>query len=72
MTLCSAKNDVLFRDIELAIRKMRITHLSMTPTVAALVRANNVPLVKFLVTAGEALTPKVRMDWAGKGLWQGK
>ncbi|EFE39833.1 nonribosomal siderophore peptide synthase SidC [Trichophyton verrucosum HKI 0517] len=72
MTLCSAKNDVLFRDIEHAIRILRITHLSMTPTVAALVRANNVPLVKFLVTAGEALTPKVLMDWAGKGLWQGR
>ncbi|EFQ97796.1 surfactin synthetase subunit 3 [Nannizzia gypsea CBS 118893] len=72
MALCSAKNDVLFRDIEHAIRILRITHLSMTPTVAALVRANNVPLVKFLVTAGEAMTPKVLMDWAGKGLWQGK
>ncbi|KAF3491148.1 nonribosomal peptide synthetase 2 [Arthroderma uncinatum] len=71
MTLCSAKNDVLFRDIEEAIRSLRITHLSMTPTVAALVRAKNVPLVKFLVTAGEAMTPKVLMDWAGRGLWQG-
>ncbi|KAK2868094.1 NRPS, partial [Arthroderma sp. PD_2] len=71
MTLCSAKNDVLFRDIEEAIRSLRITHLSMTPTVAALVRSKNVPLVKFLVTAGEAMTPKVLMDWAGRGLWQG-
>ncbi|KAM5447569.1 NRPS cluster protein [Microsporum canis] len=71
MTLCSAKNDVLFRDIEYTIRTLRITHLSLTPTVAALVSASNVPQVKFLVTAGEAMTPKVLMDWSGKGVWQG-
>ncbi|OAL63254.1 nonribosomal siderophore peptide synthase SidC [Trichophyton rubrum] len=65
------ESNIAVLDIEHAIRTLRITHLSMTPTVAALVRANNVPLVKFLVTAGEALTPKVLMDWAGKGLWQG-
>ncbi|CUS14787.1 unnamed protein product [Tuber aestivum] len=69
--LCSGTKDVLLRDIEGAINTMRITHLSMTPTVAALVSRKNVPRVEFLVTAGEALTRKVYDDWAGKGLFQG-
>lgn len=71
MTLCSATNDVMFRDIEEVIRNRDITHLSLTPTVAALIRPENVPNVRLLVTAGEGLTAKVHRDWAGKGLYQG-
>jgi ferricrocin synthase len=63
--------DVLFRDIEAAIRDMRISHLSLTPTVAALVNPNNVPNVRFLVTAGEALTQRVFDHWVDRGLYQG-
>ncbi|KZF19680.1 nonribosomal peptide synthetase 2 [Xylona heveae TC161] len=70
MTLCSATNDVLFRDIEHAIRKMGITHLSLTPTVAGLIDPRNVPNVKFLVCAGESMTSKVFRSWAGRGLYQ--
>lgn len=72
MCLCSASQNVLFRDLENAIRAMRITHLSLTPTVAALVKPNNVPEVKFLVTAGEPLTAKVFKCWSGNGLFQGE
>ncbi|RAO71210.1 uncharacterized protein BHQ10_007222 [Talaromyces amestolkiae] len=71
MTLCSAINDIMFRDIEAVIRNMHITHLSLTPTVAALIRQENVPEVRFLVTAGEGLTAKVHREWADKGLYQG-
>ncbi|EED21789.1 nonribosomal siderophore peptide synthase SidC [Talaromyces stipitatus ATCC 10500] len=71
MTLCSATNDIMFRDIEAVIRNMHITHLSLTPTVAALIRPENVPEVGFLVTAGEGLTAKVHREWAGNGLYQG-
>ncbi|EAW06285.1 nonribosomal siderophore peptide synthase SidC [Aspergillus clavatus NRRL 1] len=71
MTLCSTTNDILFRDIELVIRDLGITHLSLTPTVASLINPEEVPGVQFLVTAGEALTTKVHHDWAGKGLYQG-
>ncbi|TLD37492.1 Hydroxamate-type ferrichrome siderophore peptide synthetase [Venturia nashicola] len=71
MCLCSASNDVLFSDIEKCIRRLDITHLSMTPTVAGLVRPEYVPKVKFLVTAGEAVTEKVMRSWADKGLYQG-
>ncbi|KAH6676468.1 peptide synthetase [Halenospora varia] len=69
--ICSATKDVIFRDIENAIRVLNVTHLSLTPTVAALIDPKNVPKVKFLVTAGEAVTQKVFNSWAGRGLYQG-
>lgn len=71
MCLCSASNDTLFSDVEQSIRRLGITHLSLTPTVAALVRPENVPKVKFLVTAGEAVTEKVMRSWSDRGLYQG-
>ncbi|KAK3332989.1 non-ribosomal peptide synthetase [Cercophora scortea] len=70
MCLCSATNDTLFEDLERSIRKLGVTHLSMTPTVASLVDPNNVPQVEFLVTAGEAMTDVVARKWADK-LYQG-
>ncbi|RAR05078.1 nonribosomal peptide synthetase 2 [Stemphylium lycopersici] len=69
--LCSATKEHLFRDFEAAINHLGVTHLSLTPTVATLVEPRNVPKVRFLVTAGEALTEHVRRRWAGKGLYQG-
>ena len=71
MTLCSARKDVLFQDFESSIQALNISHLSLTPTVAALVKPANVPMVKFLVTAGEGITPRVHREWAGRGLHQG-
>lgn len=71
MTLCTAPNDILFRDIELLINELKITHLSLTPSVAALVSPERVPLVQMLVTAGEPMNSKVFSDWAGRGLYQG-
>lgn len=72
MSLCTASKDDIFRDIEAAINGLQVTHLSLTPTVAALVDPRKVPKVDFLVTAGEALTEHVRRQWAGKGLYQGE
>lgn len=69
--LCSATKDVLFRDLEYAIRTLEVTHLSLTPTVAALIDPKNVPCVEFLVLAGEPLTLKVYTSWVGHGLWVG-
>ena len=71
MTLCTASNDVLFKDLEYFINKLHVTHLSMTPSVAALVHPDNVPHVKMLVTAGEPMNSRVFADWAGRGLYQG-
>jgi len=71
MCLCTATKDDIFHDFEASIRYFNITHLSLTPTVAALVDPKNVPQVEFLVTAGEPLTENVRRKWAGRGLYQG-
>ncbi|KAL9072862.1 MAG: hypothetical protein Q9157_004942 [Trypethelium eluteriae] len=71
MCLCSTSKDVLFQDIEGIIREFGITHLSLTPTVAALINPDNVPSVRFLVTSGEAVTEQVFRTWAERGLWQG-
>lgn len=70
MCLCAGTNDVLFADLEHAIRQLEITHLSLTPTVAALIEPKNVPKVEFLVTAGEPMTQPVLDKW-GDLLWQG-
>ncbi|KAG9237778.1 peptide synthetase [Amylocarpus encephaloides] len=69
--ICAAVKDVIFRDIEQVIRKLHVTHLSLTPTVAALISPEHVPNVQFLVTAGEAVTQKVFNTWADRGLYQG-
>ncbi|KAF2644626.1 nonribosomal peptide synthetase-like protein 2 [Massarina eburnea CBS 473.64] len=71
MCICTATKEDLFYDFESAIDSLRITHLSLTPTVAGLIDPGRVPKVKFLVTAGEALTENVRRKWAGHGLFQG-
>ncbi|KAH7078060.1 hypothetical protein BKA63DRAFT_410193 [Paraphoma chrysanthemicola] len=69
--LCAAAKDDVLLDIESAINNLGVTHLSLTPTVAALVDPDKVPRVEFLVTAGEAVTEHVRRTWAGRGLYQG-
>lgn len=71
MCLCTATKEILFHDIERSIRVLGVSHLSLTPTVAALVDPRNVPNVCFLVTAGEAVTDFVHKRWAGNGLHQG-
>ncbi len=70
MCLCSATNDTLFEDLETSIRKLKVTHLSMTPTVASLVDPANTPRVEILVTAGEAMSEAVARKWGDK-LYQG-
>ncbi|KAF7504018.1 hypothetical protein GJ744_002897 [Endocarpon pusillum] len=71
MRLCATSNDILFRDMERLIGLLNVTHLSLTPSVAALIRPSNVPNVQMLVTAGEAVTSKVFRDWSDRGLYQG-
>ncbi|KAI2610405.1 uncharacterized protein GGS25DRAFT_259552 [Hypoxylon fragiforme] len=70
MCLCSATNDTLFEDVEETVRALRITHLSITVTVASLMEPSRVPSVKFMVTAGEPMTDRVLDTWA-EHLWQG-
>ncbi|KAI0113515.1 acetyl-CoA synthetase-like protein [Daldinia grandis] len=70
MCLCSATNDVLFEDIESTVQVLRVTHLSMTVTVASLLEPSRLPNVKMLVTSGEPMTDAVLETWA-RQLWQG-
>ncbi|KAI1092013.1 hypothetical protein F5B19DRAFT_237007 [Rostrohypoxylon terebratum] len=70
MCLCSATNDVLFGDLQAAIRAFQVTHLGVTVTIASLLEPSQVPSVKFLVTAGEPMSDAVLDRWAEK-LWQG-
>ena len=71
IALVSAPKEVLFQDIERIIDMLSVTHLSLTPTVAALVDPVKVPRVRFLVTAGEGMNGLVHRSWAGRGLHQG-
>ncbi|KAI1333641.1 amino acid adenylation domain-containing protein [Xylariaceae sp. FL0016] len=70
MCLCAATNDILFEDLEGFIRTLRVTHLSMTVTVASLVDPGAVPEVRFLVTSGEPMTDEVLDKWCDH-LYQG-
>ncbi|KAK8084210.1 Nonribosomal peptide synthetase 2 [Apiospora hydei] len=70
MCLCAGTNDTVFEDLELSIRQLEVTHLSMTVTVASLVDPVNVPNVSFLVTSGEPMTDEVAAKWCPK-LYQG-
>lgn len=69
--LCSTKNDLLFKNPESTISLMKVTHLSLTPTLASFINPDCVPLVEFLVVAGEIMTSKVLNSWVNRGLWIG-
>ena len=71
MCVCAGTNDTLFEDLERAVRMLKVTHLSMTVTVASLINPRNVPDVEFLVTSGEPMTDEVLEKWADS-LYQGK
>lgn len=70
MCLCAGTNDTIFEDLERSIRELQVTHLSLTPTVASLIKPENTPTVEFIVTAGEPMTQAVLDQW-GELLWQG-
>ena len=71
MCLVSASKDLIFNDIEKFINRANVTHLSLTPTVAAMLNHMKVPNVKFLVTAGEPMTEIVQKNWRGCKLFNG-
>jgi amino acid adenylation domain-containing protein len=65
-TLCSISPE---QHIEKAIQDMGITHLHVTPTLASRVDPKSVPNVKYMLTLGEGLTPKVHRDWTERELY---
>lgn len=64
-TLITGTKNTIFTDIERLVRETQVTHLSLTSTVGALIKPENVPDVKVLIQAGEALSGKVFDAWAG-------
>ncbi|KAI8919469.1 hypothetical protein DFJ77DRAFT_279005 [Powellomyces hirtus] len=65
MVLCSAPQDVMLQDLELTLNVLKITHFGCSPSLAALIRKENVPHLRVLASGGEALTHKVASQWAG-------
>ncbi|KAJ6103233.1 hypothetical protein N7486_005660 [Penicillium sp. IBT 16267x] len=71
ITLCVAPNEALARMPCSIVKKMNISHLHLTPTLASRLTPKDVPSIRFLLTSGESLTAKVRRDWASNGLHHG-
>lgn len=72
MTLCLISDEALAKNISQVVNKLEITHLHLTPTLAAHLSPERVPSVQFLLVSGEPLNAKVHNEWAGRGLQQGK
>jgi non-ribosomal peptide synthetase component F len=65
-TLCSADKSHLLGDLEGTIRKLRVSMLDLTPTVASTLHAENLPEVELLYCIGEAMPQKLTNDWDGR------
>ncbi|KAJ5447818.1 AMP-dependent synthetase/ligase [Penicillium cf. griseofulvum] len=70
MTLCSATDVVMMTRIEQACKDMNITHLHLPPMLVSRIDPQAVPSVQYLLSSGEAVTPNLHRNWAGKGLHQ--
>lgn len=66
----STPRDVLFEDLALAISKLEITHLDLTPSLAALLDPADVPslLRGVFIVGGEALKQDVLDVWGRYGV----
>lgn len=66
----SAPRDLVFRDLARTIRKLAITHLDLTPSLAALLRPQDVPSLcrGVFITGGEALKQEILDTWGHTGV----
>lgn len=62
--LCLAPSDRLLSELAVVINEMQVTHCFLTPTVARLLKPEDVPLLKVLTVGGEAVTADVIATWA--------
>jgi amino acid adenylation domain-containing protein/non-ribosomal peptide synthase protein (TIGR01720 family) len=62
--VCVVGEDQRFNDLAGAVNQMGVTSACLTPTVAQLLNPRNVPTLKSLTLAGEAVTEKVRRIWS--------
>lgn len=67
LTLVSCPRDLMLSDINRAIQSFKVTHLNMTPTALSLVKHDQIPMVKCIVTAGEMATKASIADYAASG-----
>jgi amino acid adenylation domain-containing protein len=65
-TLCSAHKKYLLGELEATIKRLDVTMLDLTPTVAGTLDASRLPGVKLLYCIGEAMPRKLASDWEGR------
>lgn len=65
-TLCSAAKNHLLGDLEGTIRRLNVSMLDLTPTVASTLIAENLPGIKILYCIGESMPQKLVNDWDGR------
>ncbi|KAK9324491.1 hypothetical protein V1517DRAFT_255890 [Lipomyces orientalis] len=65
ITVSSAPRDLILRDLSLTIRALGITHVDLTPSLAALLRPDDVPSLcsGLFVTGGDLLSQEVLNTW---------
>lgn len=66
----SAPRDLIFQDLALTIKELQITHLDLTPSLAALLRPEDVPSLcrGVFITGGEQLKQEILDTWGAKGV----
>lgn len=69
MCLVSAPKDLVLSNMTKAFQDFHVTHLSMTPSAGALIKAKDLPEVKCFVTAGEMTNQAIIDDWARTGAY---
>lgn len=66
----SAPRDLIFQNIPLTINELQITHLDLTPSLAALLRPEDVPSLcrGVFITGGEQLKQEILDTWGETGV----
>jgi len=70
MTVVATPRDLILDDIERCIKKLSITHIDLTPSLASLVKPENVPSLwkGVFITGGEQLKQDILDAWGPKGV----
>ncbi|KAK6528913.1 hypothetical protein TWF694_004142 [Orbilia ellipsospora] len=65
-TLISASKRHLLGELEDTARRLQISFLDLTPSVAATLNATELPQIEMLYCIGEAMPTKIVQDWEGR------
>lgn len=69
MCLVSTPKDLMLSNLTKTFQTLRITHLNMTATSAALIKAEDLPLVKCFITSGEPSSRLIIQNWGPRKLY---